>query len=68
MIIESKTLYDCKRLHAAKKECVGSQRAFLTLEEEFRCLRRKDFSTLCGVDGLCMVHEDIVCSYHGRQF
>ena len=26
LIIESKTLYDCKRLHAAKKECVGSQR------------------------------------------
>ena len=58
-IIESKTLYDCKRLHAAKKECVGSQRIFWVLEEIFWCLRTTYSSTLCGVDRLCMLHTDL---------
>ena len=65
---ESNILYDCKRLHAAKKECVGSQRIFWVLEEEFWCLTRTYFSTLCGVDRLCMLHTDIMCSQHRRQF
>ena len=68
LIIESKTLYDCKRLHAAQKECVGSQCIFWVLEEEFWCLTRTDFRTLCGVDRLCMLHTDIMSSQHRRQF
>ena len=68
LIIESNTWNDCKRLHAAKKECVGSQRIFWLLEEEFRCLTRADLSTLCGVDRLSMLRTDTVCSQHRCQF
>ena len=67
LIIESKTLYDCKRLHAAQKECVGSQCIFWVLEEEFWCLTRTDFRTLYGVDRLCMLHTDIMYFQHRRQ-
>ena len=54
LIIESKTLYDFKRLHDGKKECVGSQRIFWVLEEEFDVSREQ-------ISVLYVVLTDYVC-------
>ena len=55
LIIKSKTLYDCKRLHAAQKECVGSQCIFWVLEEELFDVSQEQISVLC------VVLTDYVC-------
>ena len=54
LIIESKTLYGFKRLHDGKKDCVGGQRIFWVLEEEFDVSREQ-------ISVLYVVLTDYVC-------